>query len=405
MGISLTRYRRLFREPHLAEVLLASVIGRIPMGVAGLAILLFVQHKSGSFAQAGAVSALYVLGLAALAPFVGRLIDRFGPRQLLKISAVTYPVALLALVLLVTHGAQWGWVAASALLAGALLPPVTICMRTLFPRLLTDPALLRTAYSIDSVLIETVFILGPAFTAVFVAFDAPGGAVAFAAACAAVGGVIFVRSPAIRRWKSAATAARRSLLGPLQFRGLLVVYAATVLYSVAFGLFELAVTALAAARGMPAAAGVILALASVGSALGALAYGSRDWGWPTARQYVFAQLAMAAGIMTLAPVSDLYVLGCLSIVACAPMAPVIAAQSLLVAQIAPRAILAESFTWAATCLLGGVSAGLAAGGMMVEICRPSWVLAAAAMVTACAGLIAWAGLSAGKPEEESATGR
>ena len=372
------------------------MVGRVPIGVAGLAILLFVQSKSGSFAQAGAVSALYVFGLAVLAPFIGRLIDRLGPRPMLLAGAVVYPAALFALVLLVSYAAAWWWIAASALLAGAMLPPITICMRALFPRLLADPGLLQTAYSVDSALVETIFILGPTLIAAFVALGYPGGAVIFAAACAAIGGVIFMRSPAIRRWTPPAPQVQRSLLGPLQYPQLLALFAATVLYSVAFGLFEVAVTAFAAAQGMPAAAGVILALASLGSALGVLIYGSHDWALPAPRQYLLAQLAMAVGILALAPVTNVYAFALLSIVACAPMAPVVAVQSVLISRLAPRAMLAESFTWAATCLLGGISAGIAAGGMLVEHWPPSRVLVAAAGTTAAAGIIVWARLSGAK---------
>ena len=402
--ISLTRYRELLREPYLAHVLLASVPGRLPMGVAGLAILMFVQHQTGSFAHAGATSALYVLGLAGLAPYVGRLIDRLGPRLVLIASAVLYPVALLTMVLLVRGGATWFWVAASTLLAGAALPPITICMRALFPRMLADPALLQTAYSIDSALIETVFIFGPALTAFFVAIDAPAGAVMFAAVCAAAGSAVFLRAPPIRDWQPPQSHTRRSLRGPLRYPQLRVIYAATLLYSTAFGLFEVAVSGYAAARGFPAAAGVILALGSVGSAVGALSYGSRDWSWTTTSQYVVAQLAMAAGIMALAPIENIYVFGLVSIFGCAPMAPVLASQSVLVSRIAPRALLAESFTWAATCLLCGVAAGLAAAGMMLEVWQPAWVMVAAATATAAGALIAWMGLPATFSEGNVATG-
>ncbi len=383
------------RTPGLRAVLLSSIIGRLPMGVAGLAILLYVQNATGSFAAAGVVSALYVLGLAAIAPLVGRMIDRLGPRPLLVLTAVVYPAALVALVVLVEQRAASGWIAVTALVAGSMLPPITICMRTLFPRLLDDADLLQTAYSVDSILIETIFVAGPALIALFVAADLRGGAVLFAAACAIAGSVLFMRSPAIRQWSRPVARARTSLLGPLRNRLLLALYAATMLYSIAFGLLEVAVTALATAQGRPALAGVILALASVGSGLGALVYGSRSWALPLERQYIVAQFAMAAGLFVLAPVTNLVWLAALSVLACSPMAPVLATQSVLVARLTPHAMLAESFTWVTTALLGGVSAGIAAGGVIVESHAPLWAMIAAGGSTFAAALVSASVLATG----------
>jgi hypothetical protein len=70
------------------------------------------------------------------------------------------------------------------------------------------------------------------------------------------------------------------------------------------------------------------------------------------------------------------------VIAGVPMATVIAIQSMLVSQLTPRDMLAESFTWGTTCLLGGISAGLASGGWLVERVAPGGAMAAAAGTTA-----------------------
>lgn len=391
--ISFQRYREFLDTPNMAAALLASVLGRVPIGMAGLAILLFVQGKSGSFAKAGASSAFYVLGLAVVAPLLGRLIDRAGPRQVLSVSSVVYPCALVTLVVLVTRGTDAVWVAACAFAAGSALPPITICMRTLYPRLTNDASLLQTAYSIDSALIETIFVLGPTLVAIFVAIGFPGGAVLLAALCALIGAAAFARSSAVRNWmpytvpKSVGT---RSLLRQPR---LLAVFAATLMYSLAFGLFEVAVTAFAAKKGVPAAAGVILALASIGSAVGALIYGSRSWAPSLPRQFLLGLIFMATGSLLIAPITNVYAFALLSIFAGAPMATVIAAQAMLVSRLAPREMVAESFTWAATCLLAGISGGIAAGGMLAEVVGPALMLVFAAAATGIAGVIVWMTLS------------
>ena len=78
-----------------------------------------------------------------------------------------------------------------------------------------------------------------------------------------------------------------------------------------------------------------------------------------------------------------------NIIAGAPMASVIATQSLLLSRLAPQGMLAESFTWGGTCLLGGISGGIALGGVLAETIAPPWILVSAAGATGIAGLIAW----------------
>jgi predicted MFS family arabinose efflux permease len=140
---------------------------------------------------------------------------------------------------------------------------------------------------------------------------------------------------------------------------------------------------------MPAAAGVVLALASVGSAAGVLFYGGRQWAAPVARQFLVAVGCMAAALLLIAPLEPLWLFAAANVVAGIPMAPVIATQSVLVSRLTPREMLAESFTWSTTCLLGGISAGLAAGGLLAEHVAPGIILLAAAASTLLAGLIVW----------------
>jgi predicted MFS family arabinose efflux permease len=265
-------------------------------------------------------------------------------------------------------------------------------MRTLFPRVLEDRSLLHTAYAIDAALIEMVFVLGPVLVAGCVALGWPAAAIISAAACASAGSIFFLRSPLICDWNPLPVSSRRSLLGPLRYPKLVVVYAATVLYSLAFGLFQVAVTGFATQQGAPAAAAVLLAISSVGSAAGALYYGSHEWKVFPVRLYVLTQLAMAGGIVVLIPVTDLYVFAILALIGCSPIAPVLTAQSMLISHIAPDDMMAESFTWAATCLLGGISGGMSVGGWLVERWSPQSALVAAAAVTACAAFIVWIAL-------------
>jgi MFS family permease len=328
--------------------------------------------------------------------------DRLGPRPVLTVCAITYPAALASLAALVLMNASGASICAMAVIAGATLPPISACTRALYPQLLSDGALLHTAYSVDSALVELVFILGPAVVALCVAVGHPEAAVLLAALSAGFGTALFMRAPPVRRWRAAAARGQGDVLGVLRSPKLLLVFASTVLYSFTFGLFEVAVSAHAAAKGAPAAAGVALALASVGSGTGAVVFGSRHWNAPLKRQFVLALIVMAAGILLLFPIDNLYLYAAANVLAGLPMATVIATQSLLVSQLSPRARLAEAFTWGATCLLVGVSAGIATGGVLAETFAPHWLLVVAAASTGLAALLAATWLRGGQENDMEA---
>ncbi|MGH8718997.1 MAG: hypothetical protein ACREV0_08675, partial [Burkholderiales bacterium] len=310
-----------------------------------------------------------------------------GPRPILTLGAIVYPAALALLIALVSLPAPLVWIALCAALAGASLPPITVCMRALYPQLLVEENLLHTAYSLDAALIEAVFILGPIVVSAFAAMGSPQSAIALAALCAATGSFLFLRSPGVRRWKIHSLEKRAGLLGPLTHPGLLMLFVVTLFNASAFGLFEVAVTGLATRQGSPAAAGVILGLASVGTTLGVLVYGSRSWWPPLSRQFFYTLLMMAVGLLLLAPIENLARFAAVVVVACAPMSVALAITSLLISKIAPRAMLAESFTWMATFLLTGISLGLAGGGLFVERNSPLTALVLASLLAGCAALL------------------
>jgi predicted MFS family arabinose efflux permease len=260
-------------------------------------------------------------------------------------------------------------------------------MRTFFRQQLAEDALLAAAFSLESVLIELIFILGPLLVALFVAFASAAAAVLFAAACACAGTLLFLRSPALAGWRVEART-RPSLFGPLAAPALRALLAVVLGYSAAFGLVEVGVTAHAAEAGRPALAGVLLGLMSVGSAAGGLAYGARGWGAPLARQFAAVLAVMGAGIAPLALARSEWLFAPLSLLAGIVMAPALIIQAMLVAKTAAPGHSTEAFTWSTTALLAGVGIGTAAGGWLVERWGSPATFVAAALAANLAGALA-----------------
>jgi MFS family permease len=389
--ISLARYATLLERPELRRAIVASVIGRLPVGILGLAILLATQASSGSFGLAGAVAACYLAGLAGMAPVLGRVIDRTGPARTLLVCAFVFPATLVTLVAALRFGAPLWTAFVLAALAGATFPPITVCLRTFLRQRLLEEVQLAAAYSLESVLIEIIFIIGPMLVALFVAYAVASTAVLFAATCGLAGTLLFLRSPVLAQWRIEERKPA-SLFGPLAVRGFVPLLAVILAYSGSFGLLEIGVTAYALESGRPALAGLILGLMSVGSAVGGLAYGSRSWRLPLARQFALMLSIMGIGIALLALIANVFLFTALGIAAGVVMAPALIIQSMLVARTAPPQYATEAFTWSASCLLTGVGLGLAAGGLLLERVTSWAVFTAAGAVALLAALLAFAWL-------------
>jgi hypothetical protein len=258
-------------------------------------------------------------------------------------------------------------------------------MRTFLKQQLTNDGALAAAYSLESVLIELVFIAGPMLVAMFVAVASPGLAVCFSAACGFTGTLMFLHSPALRGWR---IEPRKSsgLLGPLSECRFLALLAVILCYSTAFGLVEIGITGHATESGNQSLAGVLLGLMSAGSAVGGLVYGSRSWHFPLARQFAAVLLLMAGGlfVLTLGWEGTAFAVWCTA--AGVVMAPALIMQSMLVARTAGPDQSTEAFTWSSSALLGGVGLGFAAGGGLLEYfpSPAAFAAAAAAALTAAA---------------------
>lgn len=382
--ISLARYAQLFAQPEMRGAILASFVGRLPIGISGLALLLFVQANEASVAQAGLVTSAYLAGLAGIAPLVGRLIDRLGPRPVLLAAGLAYPVALVALVSALSQSAALGVVLLLSVAAGATLPQVTTCMRTLYRRRLQDDGELVAALSLDSVLIELVFIIGPMLVAFLVSATSPRVAVLFGAFCGAAGALVITRVRAIRNWPIE-PAAHSDLLGVLRdgvFRRLLAVLFG---YASVFGLVEIGVASYAFELGRPALAGIILGVMSIGSAAGGLAYGSRAWHLPLTRQFSLALIVMGLSVIPMALVVHPISLAVVGALAGITMAPPLIIQSTMVAKTMPTSQMAEAFTWVTTAMLCGVGLGFALGGTVAETRGAVAVLLLAAAISIAMG--------------------
>src|SRR5215469_2232231 len=76
-------YVEIFRIPRTWRFSVAGIIGRMPMSMSSLGIVLLIAASTGRYGVAGSVSAASALGMAACAPQLARLADRYGQGRVL----------------------------------------------------------------------------------------------------------------------------------------------------------------------------------------------------------------------------------------------------------------------------------------------------------------------------------
>jgi MFS family permease len=381
------KYVEFIRQPDVARLLLVALLTRMPVGMVGFAMLMFLRESLGNFALAGTAVGIHFIAIAAVAPVIGRIIDRHGARKPLLVTGIVQPLALVAILLSARMGLAFAFVAAAAALAGMFASPITTLTRTTWRHRFEREDDRRTAFALDAVMIELNFTVGPAIVATILATASATAAFATAIVAVVAAFLIFLSSPALRYFKKS-EARERHMLGPLTEPRLLLVFVTTFGLTLAFGLLEVGYPAYATALAMPALAGVLLSINSIGSALGGAIFGGLRLKAPVERQYACVMAIMAIPLLLHALVSDTVAFAVVAFFAGASIAPSIAAQSVLVSRLAPAHYATEAFTWSSTFIVSGLGAGMALGGLLVETTGLRSAFATGSAVVATMALLA-----------------
>lgn len=374
-------YLTVWRLPSAPVLLISGFAGRLPSAMVPLALLLMVQQQTGSYAVAGLSSATLGIAMAVMAPLLGRLADRRGPRVVLFTEAALYPLMLAVLAAVVLDGAPTVAVIAASAAAGATTPLVSGTVRALWSRV--DAAVRPTAYALDATATELVFVAGPTTVAALTVLASPAVALGVAGVLAVAGAMGIATSAAMRAWVPV-EGPRTGLLTTVTAPGMPRVLLSGSALMLGFGGLEVAIPAFAEAAGSPGMSGVLLAVWSLGSVAGGLWFGARVVSVNLPRQYRWGLLGVTIGLVPLAMVSSPWALGALLFLGGTAIAPTLTVQSSLVGSIAPAHATTEAFTWLSTIAFGASAIGAAVGGALIE--GPSGVNGSLVLAAAGAAL-------------------
>lgn len=368
-------YLAVLRLPGALQFSAASAVGRMPMSMFGLGSLLLVASLTGRYGLAGAVAAAGSVGYAVCAPPIARLADRFGQRRVLLPTATIFSATTAAFVACVELAAPLWAILVTGCLSGASMPSLGSMVRARWSALLGDTPALGTAYALESVVDEAIFVIGPALATLLATEVQPAAGVVTAAVLCALGTVALARltgtePPVMPTRKPAAAARRRGDWLPAP--GLLTLAPVFGFLGAMFASIDLSIVAFAQQHGHKPLAGFLLGTYALGSAIGGLWYGSRRWRAPLERRFAVTLFLTVAGVATFWSLPGLAPLDVVLVVAGLTISPTLIAGFGLIERQAPPRRRTEGMTWLSSAVSIGVAAGSAVTGHLVDAGGARW---------------------------------
>jgi MFS family permease len=358
------RYRALIRTPGAMKFAVPGLIGRMPIGMLSLGIVLLVVAVTGRYGIAGAVGASGAVAYAVATPQVARLVDRYGQRRVLRPLMLVFGLSAAALVLCASRHAPLWTLFVTGGLTQASMPALGSMVRARWSNALGGSPLLHAAFSLEAIADELIFITGPILVVVLATQIQPVFGVTVTAGIGVAGVLLFA---AQRRTEPVTGATAARVRGTaLRTRGLLVLIGMQACLGALFSAVDLATVAFAQAHGGKTLAGPVLGVYGLGSAIGGLWYGSRRWRTPLPNRLLAALAATVLPMASFLLVPNLWwMFGAIFAAGLGISATLINSYSIAEA-IVPVSYRTEGMTWLPTASSAGTAIGAPLAGHLVD---------------------------------------
>lgn len=362
-GSGLARYRDVLRAPGAMAFALPGVVGRMPMGMLSLALVMLVTAVTGSYAIAGAVSAVGAVLYAAVTPRAARLADRYGQARVLRPQVAVFAAATVALAACAMGRAPvWALFVAGGL-SRATMPSLGPVVRSRWSRVLGGSALLDAAFSLEGIADELIFITGPVLVVALAGGFHPVAGVLVTAVLSVAGVVGLTRQ---RHTEPPAVPVTRAHAPVLRSPSLRVLAGMTIFLGALFVAVDLATIAFAQHHGDKAAAGPLLGLYGLGSAIAGVWYGTRRWRASLASRLTVGLTATALGIAPLAFVPGIWLMAAAITAAGLGISTTLASSYRIAEMTVPAGQRTEAMSWLTTAAATGTALGAPLAGRLID---------------------------------------
>ncbi|MGI8881688.1 MAG: MFS transporter [Jatrophihabitans sp.] len=358
------QYRAVFRAPGSAAFCAAAFVMRIPIAMYPIGLVLLLSIRTGHYGTGGLLSGAYTFGAAVGMPIVGRVMDRIGQGRVLLPAVGVHVVAAACLVTLAQSHVGTGWWFVPVVVIGFAYPAVGSLSRARWSYVLAGTPELSTAYSLESVLDEVIFVVGPIIASVLATQVDPLWVIVLAAVFVALGAAwlrtLRETEPPVQEHGDEP---HRSALA---IPGMALLVVTMIGMGGIFASVEVVMAAFAGQHDERSSTGLVLACFALGSGLSGLFYGARQWHTPVAIRYWLHALVFAALIPLLLVAGSVDVLYAIAVVVGLGIAPTLITGFGMVEQLMPARGLTEGLAWVTTGLNVGYGSLAAVVGAIAD---------------------------------------
>ena len=385
-------YAELLRIPHTARFSVGSVIACMPFPMVGMTITISVQHYYGNYSLAGALTAVQAIALAVASPVLGKLVDKFGQRQVSIPTIIVWMIAATALVSCITARVP-SWILFCIVPFMAAIPPWGAMSRQRWTTLLKgDTEKTNRALSLSGVFDECMWVIGNPLASTLAVIS---GLLAFSftGVCVVVGALMFLTELSTEP-KSQTQLAREAGMTRKEYREreaarskalqaeAAIEYARDRARSEGKTAAEVQAAMDQAAADVNAGrkesiwgpteanmkqyTGFVLACFSFRSLIGALVYGAKNWTIPLWKRFYFCLVVVDLGIGSFMFAKHLWVIMIIYLFIGVCQAPTWVNGNQLMLHLVPPTRFTEGMAWMGAMNSIGGSVGSAIAGQFID---------------------------------------
>ncbi len=295
-------YSILFRTPGAMKFSLAGIIARMPVSMDSLALIFIVVAASDSYALAGALSATASIVVSIAMPYWARVSDRIGQRAvLMRVLPIKLIGLTIFLALVLNHAPTWTWFisiiiaeSTSVNLGGLvrrrwlhiLNPDKTLTLQDNSNR-----HLVNTAYSLEALNDEFVFIAGPIIATACATSIHPAAGLISGMLFLIIGVPLFALQSATQP-----PASPKRTIDPhphvIRRKSLQAIVLPTLFIGAFFGAVAIVTVSFTDELGHKSQSGLLLALWACGSAIAAILNGLIKWRISHAARFIIFLISL-----------------------------------------------------------------------------------------------------------------